>query len=179
MTKKQRLKSTGANAPVPQNNEQAGKALREIGELSREVLRLKADMNDEIAEVKQRYGDLVAPIAEKSAAKSAGLQIYCEANRDELTKNGKVKFHRFPTGEISWRSRPAKVTLTGVKDVVDRIRAAGLGDRFLRTKVEVNKEAMLEDPDAASAIQGVKIGSEGEDFIVEPFETDLGEGTGK
>ena len=65
------------------------------------------------------------------------------------------------------------MTLKKIEDVIEAVRKAGLADRFLRTKVEINKDAMLEDRATAAAIKGVTIGSDGEDFIVEPFETDL------
>lgn len=69
------------------------------------------------------------------------------------------------------------MTIRGADAVIAAIRAMGLGQRFLREKVEINKEAMLEDRVAASAIRGVAIGSDGEDFTVEPFETELREAT--
>lgn len=173
MTRK--VKSFGANLPVPQDDSEAREAIREIGDLNRRVLRLEAEMNDAIAALQQEYGDRSAPIREASLAKQEGLKLFCEANRQRLTGGGKVKFHRFSTGQISWRLRPAKVSIRGADAVIEALKAAGL-TRFLREKVEVNKEAMLEDRSTAMAIKGVSIGSDGEDFIVEPSETDLAEG---
>ncbi len=43
---------------------------------------------------------------------------------------------------------------------------------FFRVKEEVNKEAMLADPDKARLVSGVTIRSAGEDFIIEPAEID-------
>jgi phage host-nuclease inhibitor protein Gam len=40
-------------------------------------------------------------------------------------------------------------------------------------KEEVNKEALLAEPEIAGTVAGVSIGSPGEDFIVEPFEAEL------
>jgi phage host-nuclease inhibitor protein Gam len=101
--------------------------------------------------------------------------MFAEANRDRLTGGGKVKFASFATGKISWRSRPAKVSIRGAEDVMEAIKAMGLAARFIRVKEEPNKEAMLEDRQTAAMIKGISIGSEGEDFIVEPFETELQE----
>lgn len=170
-----KMKSRGTNIPVPQDDSEAREAIREIGDLNREILRLEAEMNDRIAELQQHYGDLVAPIRELALARHEGLKVFCEANRARLTSGGKVKFHRFATGQVSWRLRPAKVTIRGKDAVIEALQAAGL-HRFLRTRVEVNKEAMLEDRKTAMGIKGVSIGSDGEDFIVEPFETELADG---
>jgi phage host-nuclease inhibitor protein Gam len=170
-----KMKSAGSNLPVPQDDSEAREAIREIGDLNRDALRIEAEMNDKIAALQQEYGGLVAPIRETALAKQEGLKMFCEVNRERLTKGGKVKYARFATGEVSWRLRPAKVSIRGKDDVIAAIKASRLGKKFLRVKEDVNKEAMLEDRATAAAIQGVTIGSDGEDFIVEPFETELAE----
>ncbi len=170
-----KMKSAGTNVPVPQDDSEARETIREIGDLNRDALRLEAEMNDQIAKLQEHYGALVAPIRDQVTAKQEGLKMFCEVNRDRLTKSGKVKFHRFATGEISWRLRPAKVTIRGKDAVIEAIKGARLGKKFLRIKEDINKEAMLEERSTAAAIAGVTIGSDGEDFIVEPFETALQE----
>lgn len=169
-----KVKMQGANAPVPQDDSEAREALREIGDLNRDMMRLQAEMNDQIAALQQRYGELVAPLQDAATAKIEGLRMFAEANRARLTGGGKVKYCQFSTGKISWRLRPAKVSIRGTETVIEALQAAGL-QRFLREKVEINKEAMLEDRSTAMAIKGVVIGSDGEDFVVEPFETELKE----
>jgi phage host-nuclease inhibitor protein Gam len=47
--------------------------------------------------------------------------------------------------------------------------------RFVRTKYEVNKEAILDDREHASAIEGIAIGSSGEEFFLAPFGAELSE----
>ena len=102
-----KLKAAGSNLPIPQDDSEAREAIREIGDLNREALRIEAEMNDKIAALQQEYGDLVAPLREVAVAKTEGLKMFCEVNRDRLTGGGKVKYHRFATGEVSWRNRPA------------------------------------------------------------------------
>ena len=173
MTRK--VKAAGANIPIPQDDGEARSAIREVGELNREIMRMTAEMNDKVAVLQEEYGNRVAPLREAVGVKIDGLKMYCEVNRDRLTGGGKVKFARFATGQVSWRLRPAKVTIRGIDEVIAAIKAVGLGERFLRVKEEPNKEAMLEDRVTAGMIRGVSIGSDGEDFIVEPFETELQE----
>lgn len=169
-----KVKMQGANAPVPQDDSEARETLREIGDLNRDMLRLEAELNDQIAALQQRYGELVAPLRDAATARTEGLRMFAEANRSRLTGGGKVKYCQFTTGRISWRLRPAKVTIRGTETVIEALRAAGL-QRFLREKTEINKEAMLEDRSTAMAIKGVIIGSDGEDFVVEPSETEIRE----
>jgi phage host-nuclease inhibitor protein Gam len=85
-----------------------------------------------------------------------------------------VKFHKVPAGENNWRRRPPKVSVRGMAVVLERLKSLGL-KRFIRTKEEVNKEAMLAEPDVAASVDGINVGSEGEDFVITPFETDLEE----
>ena len=165
-------KMKASNYAVPQDKQEAAQFVHNIGIAQREAERIQAEMNDRIAEIKQEYETQAQPFAEQIESLKHGLHIWCEANRDALTNGGKVKFHKFPTGEVNWRKKPAKVSLRKVDQVLEACRSMKL-TRFIRTKQEVNKEAMLAEPEVAANISGVSIGSEGEDFVITPFETDL------
>ena len=102
------------------------------------------------------------------------MQIWFEANRDALTSGGKVKSAALTTGEIGWRMRPPSARITGQDAVLDVLRRLGFG-RFIRQKEEVNKEAILNEPEAVAHVPGIAI-SQGEDFFITPFEAELAEG---
>lgn len=167
-----RTKTRGANVPVPQTRDEAAAMVREIGELARERARIEADMNDRLAELKQSATSHAQPLADEIAAKTEGLKIWAEANRAELTKDGKTKTADLGTGLLKWRTLPPSVRLTKVADILARLKGMNLR-RFIRVKEEVNKDALLEEPDIAATVPGIRIGSAGEDFVVEPFETEL------
>ena len=169
--KKTRIKAAAAAIAVPQTREQASDAIREIGEKQRELARLTADMNDELARVKERWAEAAEPHKQRVEALTAGVQTWCEANRDTLTQGGKVKTAALPAGEVSWRLRPPSVVVRGADAVLDSLRRLGLG-RFIRQKEEVNKEAILNEPAAVAHVPGISI-SQGEDFVVTPFEAEL------
>ena len=59
----------------------------------------------------------------------------------------------------------------GAEAVLERLRTLGL-TRFIRVKEEVNKDAMLADPDAARAVDGVTI-VQAEEFAIEPHNVEL------
>ena len=156
---------------VPQNREGAAAQLRELGDTNRKLARLEADMNDELGAVKERYGAQAAPIAAYAETLKTGLNTWCSANREAICAKG-TKTADLGTGKVSWRLTPPKVTIRGAEAVLDACKRLGL-QRFIRTKEEPNKEAMLAEPDFARTVAGVSIGSEGEEFIAEPFEAEL------
>lgn len=168
-----RIKSVAAIYPVPQNKDEASDAIHRIGLAQRERNRIQADMNDALAKLKLEFEEQAKPVNELITSLSAGVQTYCEANRDQLTKDGKVKYYSFAAGEVNWRMRPPKVSITGVDSVLETLKRLSLS-RFIRIKEEPNKEAMLNEPEAVSGIAGIKI-AQGEDFVVKPFETELEE----
>lgn len=172
-TKKTRLKAPAAAVNVPQSREMAADAIAQIGRANRDLARLQADMNDELAAIKERHEARAEPLRLKIEALTQGVQTWAEANRDSLTQGGKVKTAALTTGEILWRMRPPSVRVTGSEAVLDALRRMGLR-RFIREKEEVNKDAILNEPDAVADVPGISI-SQGEDFVVVPFEAELAE----
>lgn len=158
-----------ALARVPQTREDAVWTVGRIGTLRRKIVAQKAKADEQLKSIGEQVEQAMAPLSEELAELEAGLQAYCEANRNTLTGDGKVKFHDFGTGRVSWRLRPPGVTIRGVKAVIEGCKKLGL-ERFLRVKEEINKDAMLADADTARQIAGVSISSAGEDFLVEPAE---------
>ena len=65
--------------------------------------------------------------------------------------------------------RPPSIAIRGVESVLDALRSLGL-HRFIRTKEEVNKDAMLNEPDIAATVAGVSVRKGAEDFVIKPFE---------
>lgn len=170
-----RIKTRGANLPVPQTKDDAAEAVKQIGVTGRQIARMEADLNDQIADLKKLAEEAAAPLRERKDAMTEGLKLWAEANRERLTDGGRVKFADLGTGKISWRFRPPSVRLTKIEAILDHLKKLGL-QRFIRVKEEPNKEAMLAEPEVARTVNGVSIGTEGEDFIVEPFEVELAAG---
>ena len=117
MAKPNRLKLM-AEAYVPQTLDDCAADIRRIGDLQRQALRASAEMNDAIAEITERYQPLLEGIKEQIKPLQAGVQVWCEANRDTLTKGGKIKTANFTTGEVLWRQRPPSVAVRGVEAAI-------------------------------------------------------------
>lgn len=167
-----KVKKVATPVRVAQSREECAEMIATIGGTQREIIRIEATMNDELAVIKAGYEAQAEPLRDRVEALQEGVQEWCEAHRDTLTGGGKVKHHAFSTGHVSWRLRPPSVALRGVESILAACKAAGLG-RFVRVKESVDKEAMLADPTTAGALKGVTIQSVGEDFAIEPFEVEL------
>ncbi|MBN6378273.1 host-nuclease inhibitor Gam family protein [Escherichia coli] len=167
-----RIKSAAA-AYVPQNRDAVITDIKRIGDLQREASRLETEMNDAIAEITEKFAARIAPIKTDIETLSKGVQGWCEANRDELTNCGKVKTANLVTGDVSWRQRPPSVSIRGVDAVMETLERLGL-QRFIRTKQEINKEAILLEPKAVAGVAGITVKSGIEDFSIIPFEQEAG-----
>lgn len=149
--------------------EQVQSAIKEIGDLNREHTRLTTEMNDKIGATSEQYAPQLKSLEKEVESLQKAVQEFCEANRDELTEFGKTKTANFVTGEVQWRQRPPSVAIRGAEAVMEFLQRMGF-DRFIRTKQEINKEALLNEPEVAKGIAGVTIKTGVEDFVVKPFE---------
>ena len=158
-----------AQVDVPQTRGEVAADIRAIGDLQREMQRETAYMNDQIAEVTHKFQPKIDALNEKIKGLQEGVQAFCEANREELTNGGKVKTANLVTGEVQWRQRPPSVSVRGAEAVIETLKRLGLG-KFVRTKEEVNKEAILNDPEEVKGVSGIAINTGIEDFVIMPFE---------
>lgn len=172
-TKSTRIKTEAAGQAVPQSRDEVTDAIARIGVCQRERLRIEAAMNDEMAEVKARHETVAKPLADEINQLSRGVHLWCEANRVELTRDGKTKTANLASGEVKWRMRPPSVSIRAADAVLEALKKLGL-QRLIRTKEEPNKEAILLEPQTVEHIKGISI-SQKEDFVIVPFESELEE----
>ena len=166
--KKTRIKAK-AQIYVPQTKDEAASEIRSIGDLQRQVLRIQSEMNDAIGEITEKYQPMLEALSLTVKSAQEGVQAYCEAHRNELTHDGKVKTANFVTGDVQWRCAPPSVKITGAEAVIEALKRLGLG-KFVRTKEEINKEAILNEPDEVKGVAGIKVVKDVEDFVITPFE---------
>lgn len=170
-TTKTRLKAK-AQVYVPQTKDDAAADIRKIGDLQRRSLRIATEMNDAIAHITAQYQPGLDTIGSQLTLLQEGVQAYCEAHRNDLTNDGKVKTANLITGEVQWRQRPPHVSVRGADSVIENLKGFGLG-RFVRTKEEINKEAILNEPDAVKGVSGITVVTGVEDFVITPFEQEV------
>ncbi len=173
MRPKAKLKTPAAGYPIPDNREAADAMIYMIGEAQRGRATLQTELDGKIAELKAEYEERAAKLNVLIRDYVAGLQHWCASNRAVLLK-GDAKTVKFGNGEVSWRTRPPKVTVRDAVKAIAWYAKKELG-RFVRIKEELDKEAILRVPAIAGQNPFIKIGSAGEDFIVKPHELELEE----
>ena len=156
---------------VCQSKEQTAEAIRALGDAQRELTRIQTGVNDQIAALTDECKGQIDALQTRIGTLTDGIQTWCEAHRAELLAGG-GKEANLITGQVRWRQRPPSVSIRSRDKVLETLRALGLG-RFIRSKDEPNKEAMLADPKAVSGVAGISIVTGLEDFVVEPFEVEV------
>jgi len=159
--------------PAAQTREEVEQLIASIGVSQRELLRLEADLGDVVAKAKEKAEEAALPLKQAIVEAEDRISQWCQANRAALTREGKVKFAKFSTGLVSWRDRPASVSVRGKVEAVLAWLLENKGRKFIRTKLELNKEALLANRAFAETVPGVTIKSAGEDFTIEPHSGEL------
>lgn len=147
-------------------------AIKQIGDLEREQVRLSTLQADEKAAVDEKYTAQIHALKEQVKPLQQAVQAYCESRRDELTNGGKQKTAYFTTGEVQWRAKPPAVKISSVAKVIEAIKNTGFL-QFLRVKEEINKEALLADPKTARSISGISIRENEEEFVIKPNDEEI------
>lgn len=165
-TKRIKLKTV-----APKTREEMEQLVGEIAAMKIEERRLKALLDDHINGLKESYLKQINACTEGVASRMPCALAWAEAHPEDF---GKLRSIEMLHGTIGWRTNtPSLKTLSGwtwdrVLDVVKKLPALS---GYVRTKEEINKQALLGDretlgPDGLRAI-GVKVVQEDE-FFVEP-----------
>ncbi|MBI5222589.1 MAG: host-nuclease inhibitor Gam family protein [Candidatus Magasanikbacteria bacterium] len=153
---------------VPKNLDEAARFLAQIGKEQRATDEIKLGLNAAVDKLKADAMAADEPHQEKVLQLVEGLFVFAEAHRDELTDGGKRKTVEVPTGTFGWRMTPPSVKLRDVESILESLKSLKL-KRFIRTKEEIDKEAMLKEPETAKTVKGVSI-SQHEEFVAKPAE---------
>jgi len=156
---------------VPKSLNEAAQFLAEIGQEQRATDKIRSDLNATVDELKAKAMADDEPHQKKISQLVEGLFAFAEAHRDELTDGGKRKTVEVPTGTFGWRMTPPSVKLRDIESILESLRELKL-KRFIRTKEEIDKEAMLKEPEVAKTVKGVSI-SQHEEFVAKPAELEV------
>ena len=154
--------------PPPTTLDEAAEYIRLIGEAERAIIRHNTELNDAIALLTKGHAATIEGFVRQYQTLGARLYEYAKANRKALTNDGETKTIILPTGSFSWRMTPKSVDIKKPKEIIALLKALKL-ERFIRTKEEPDKEAMLKEEEVAAAVEGVSI-SQRENFTIKPAE---------
>lgn len=168
MSKNNRIKLTVA---APKTREEMETLVGDIAALKIKERALTAEMDAKIKSVKDHYQGQLTGLNESLAHKMPCALAWAEAHPDDF---GKLRSIEMLHGTLGWRTNtPSLKTLSGwtwdrVLEAVKRLPRLAA---YIRTKEEINKQALLGDRDTLGAdglrAIGVKVVQE-EEFFVEP-----------
>jgi phage host-nuclease inhibitor protein Gam len=162
---------------VPTSYEAANALLEEYGHVVRELAKVEGRLAARIARMTALIEATALPLKERQAMLAARIAAYAAENREALLQDG-GKSHTMPAGRIGWRTNPPSVAFKSgvrVQVIVAAILRMKLRRKFLRLKLEVDKEAMLkeENREKAASIPNVRIVTDAETFFIEPVSAQL------
>ena len=158
------------NAPALKSRAQAEDVLRQISELTLSRNQAQLDMDAEITRIREQYKTVLSEANRELEQKTELVRAWAEANLSEFKGKSLDTVHAV----IGWRTgQPALKTLSGWTwdRVMEKIKGLPNLLQYIRTKEEVNKQALLADREGFGAdglrLIGLKVLQE-ESFYVEP-----------
>jgi phage host-nuclease inhibitor protein Gam len=157
-------------APVRRvrTQDQAAAVVGRIGAAQVQLSRLKASLDVAVAQANLAYEAAAAALRTAIAADTELLRGYFDANRSTLLA-GTKKSVALPTGTMGMKKTTAKLVVADVDALLKRLEEDRKLRRFIRTKSEVDRAALLAEPKVAVTIDGVSIEGGEDAFFVKPL----------
>lgn len=123
----------------------------------------------EINDIKKEAQNKAKPLEEEIDRLAAGIFIFAQGHREELTENEKKKTVEFMAGDkIRWYFPPPSVIVEDEEAAIAELKNKGLSD-FIRTKETIDKTEILKDPDKVRKLKYLII-EQNEIFAIIPAE---------
>ncbi len=150
---------------VCKDQNEANTMLRRLGEIERKLIVARAQVAEEVASLNQALDQLAQPLMAEQKKLIRAVEKYADKNRNTLL-SGESKSVKLTSGEFGWRLSPPRVSILGeIKTIILSLKRRGLM-RFVRIKLELDKEAILR---YRPEIAGVEIVQD-EKFFILPLE---------
>lgn len=137
-----------------------------IGSIQRRKEEYRLKKQRQIDEITARIATSDEEADKEIAIIFESIHRFAKENKVELTNHNRIRTIKLLTGTFGWRESPSSVHITNKKTVLENIRKLKL-ERFIRYEPEINKEAMLKEPEIAKTIVGISI-KKPEMFFVKP-----------
>lgn len=126
--------------------EELDDALLLIANYEADLHKSEADLNKELQEVKERYDNLTAKTQGEWAKLNDAIETFCKNNKSDF--EGDKRSRALTHGRVGFRNNPPKCVQLNKKWKVESsiafIKELFKG-KYIRTKPEINKEAILAD----------------------------------
>lgn len=145
---------------VPKDRAELEQFVSRIRETEQEISRLENEVREEVLELvakinkfKKKAQAKAKPYEEKINELAKGVYIFAEGHRNELTDQGAKKTVELAAGDkIKWYFTPPAVEVEEEEEALEELERRKLS-QFIRTKKEIDKEAILREPEK---IRGLK-----------------------
>jgi len=152
---------TKSNEMTLKSLEEADGILKEMCEIEARIEAIDNDADEQIARLKETAAADGKPLRERYKSCVKAMEAYARYFRGELFKDGKSLERSF--GKFGFRKAPDSVSVS--KETAELLQKFGL-KKFIRTKIEPDKEAMLSlDDETLEKVAAAR--KQKEDFFVE------------
>lgn len=161
------------NVAIPSNSLEATNWISRFRDAKRAIEQKTLVANRRIARIQADLALETASFQGELEELGQGLHLYATAHRPVLTDGGRMQSAEFGTGRLGWKTGPPRTEIRQSEKVVKFLEDHDFED-FLRIKKEINREAMLADPERAETVPGVTIVQD-EFFYIKPddFDTEI------
>ncbi len=162
------------------NQDDLAKAIAEIARLNTEMKQAEDKTNESILILQTTLAEQIEPLKQEIKKISLSVKKFVDANREKLFKD-EVKTIKLETGDISYRSAGKSVAVNSSAKLIDSILKANnlldvrdkfvkkMDKVFIRTKLALNKDAILENRSTAKTVTGVEVADGEESFYIKPY----------
>lgn len=112
-------------------------ALKEIGEIDRDLALIEASQNETIDKIKADSKEKAAPLMDRKSGLELAMKEFCESNRSEFTR---LKTRQLTFGSVGFRIS-TKVMIKKIADTLQALKDHGL-THCIRIREEPDKEVM-------------------------------------
>lgn len=157
---------------IPQNQEELIEYLKDLNRAARAKETLEGKVQEKKEAIERIYAEDFRILDETIAARAEGIYLYCRANRAVLTQNNKTKTVAIPGGTVLWRLNPPSVEVSDEQAAIGELLLKDL-NKFVRTKREINKEAILQDKDSLPKLKFLQVKEGDEVFAIKPADVKI------
>jgi phage host-nuclease inhibitor protein Gam len=147
---------------------EVNESIDQIGEAQRKLARINADVDAEIARLRANVAASVQELNGTISAETDRLLKWAVANEERWEEGSKLQF---AAGVLSLKRNPPSVTIKNEASALLDLLEIG-GDQFVRTKQEIDRAAILKNPEAVAGVKGITV-TQGETFSIKPASSNI------
>ena len=165
-------------ADVPQNIDEAAICLGHIGDIQRQIDAEQNRFEDAVSVLEKDLSKHIKNLQNVRDRYRDNLFAFAQANRDQLTNNGKRKTIKVRTGEFGWRLPPESVTITDQETAISFIKAMDWAEKLLKVTEAIPKKHCQEHRELAEQVPGISFRQD-EEVFAKPLELEVEDTTQK